>query len=61
MQIVPLVGAVLAVVVILGGIWRHFRVRALRRWKAAIETFVRLQLDHETGRQVLRRQGLHKS
>jgi len=53
MQIVQLVAA-FAMLVILGSAWRHSRVRAQRRWKAAIETFARLQLNRDTPRRILR-------
>jgi hypothetical protein len=53
MQIVQLVAA-FAMLVILGSAWRRSRVRAQRRWKAALETFAQLQLNRDTPRRILR-------
>jgi hypothetical protein len=47
MAIVPLIGVSIAVAIV-GAVWRRSRVRAKRRWKAALERFAELQMDHET-------------
>jgi hypothetical protein len=49
MHIEPLVQA-FAALAILGGVWWRSRLRARRRWQAALDTFAKLQVTRETPR-----------
>jgi hypothetical protein len=53
MSIGSLVSFGIALVVV-GAVWGQARFRARRRWKAAIDTFARLQMNHEPRPPLLR-------
>ena len=51
-SLLPFIGGLVLAVV--GGFWRRSRIRARRRWRAALDAFARLQIDREKATKALR-------